>query len=163
MPSVRPPLDARPGERRLETFRRRPAGPNLGFYEADFPRWRGIYPPTERHLDRLHQQLALAEKDVAHRARLVDAQRERVAGLQRRGAVSIQAKRLLALLEKSQAQEVRHRELVLAQLMVLRRIYTAVTISVERARNQRQTRRFCQNRAAQSYFKSYYFRVRNQP
>ncbi len=87
----------------------------------------------ERHLDRLQQQLALAEKDVAHRARLVDAQRERVAGLQRRGAVSIQAKRLLALLEKSQAQEVRHRELVLAQLMVLRRIYTAVAISVERA------------------------------
>ncbi len=76
----------------------------------------------DQHLERLQQQLALAEKDVAQRAWLVDAQRERVARLQRLGTDCIQAKRLIALLEKTQEQHLRHRELVLAQLMVLHRI-----------------------------------------
>ncbi len=76
----------------------------------------------DQHRDRLQQRLALAERDVAQRARLINGQHAHICALERRGAHCVQAKRLLALLEKTQAQQAKHRELVLAQLMVLRRI-----------------------------------------
>ncbi len=76
-----------------------PNGANFGFCEPDFLGRHSIHPPMERHLDRLQQRLALAERDVAHRARLSNGQPGRIYALERRGADCVQVKRLLALLE----------------------------------------------------------------